>query len=115
VNGEPRPLLFGYLRVQLLAAGATPGAISAQFDAYAQTEGYSLGAVFIDQAQTAPAGFDALIEAVKQYDARAIAVPTLDHLAVLGRGKPLVAFVQNATGAQVLSMDPQAVCLTKAP
>jgi hypothetical protein len=106
VTGVPRPLLFGYLRVQLLADGTTPGAISARFDAYAQAEGYTLGCVYIDQAHTAPTGFDALIQAVKQYDASAVAVPTLDHLAVLGQPPPLTDFLKRATGAQVLVMDP---------
>jgi len=97
-------LMFGYLRVHQLAPGATPGAISAQFAAYADTEGYALAGVFIDQDLTAPTALGALIDAVKKYDARAVAVPTLEHLEVLGR-RPLVKFVQNATGAQVMAMD----------
>jgi hypothetical protein len=36
-----------------------------------------------------------------------VAVPTLDHLAVLGKPSPLPDFLQRATGAQVLVMDPQ--------
>jgi hypothetical protein len=115
VTGVPRPLLFGYIRVQLLAAGTTPGAISAQFDAYAQAEGYALGCVYIDQAHTAPAGFDALIQAVKQYDARAVAVPTLDHLAVLGKPPCLSEFLRRATGAQVLVMDAETGPAKQAP
>jgi hypothetical protein len=98
-------LMFGYLRVHQLAPGATPGAISARFAAYADTEGFALAGVFVDQDRTAPTALGALIDAVKKYDARAVAVPTLEHLAVLGR-RPLVKFVQNATGAQVMAMDP---------
>ncbi len=106
MTGVPRPLLFGYVRAQLLAAVTTPGAISAQFDAFAHAEGYSLACVYVDQGHTAPAGFDALIQAIKRYDARAVAVPTLDHLAVLGKPPDLSTFLQRATGAQVLVMDP---------
>jgi len=106
MNGSPQPLLFGYLRVHRLAPDVTREQISARFSEFASVEGYALAGVFVDQAQTVPAALGALIDAVKQYDARAVAVPTLDHLAVLGRGQPLVAFVQNATGAQVLAMDP---------
>jgi len=101
--------MFGYLRVQRLAAGTTPGAISAQLAEYAHSEGYSLAGVFLDQAHTSPAAFDALIEAVKRYDARAIAIPTLEHLAVLGAPPPLREFLQRRTGAQVLVMDPEPV------
>ncbi len=106
MTGSPQPLLFGYLRVRLLAPGITSVEIVEQFEAYARTEGYALGTVFIDQAHTAPAGFDALIEAVKQHEVRAIAVPTLDHLAVLGKPPPLTEFLQRTTGAQVFVMDP---------
>jgi len=106
VLGDTRPLMFGYLRVQLLAAGTTREQVTGGFDSYAQVEGYALGAVFVDQPDTAPAGFAALIEAVKRYDAQAVAVPTLEHLAVLGAPPPLRQFVQRATGAQVLIMDP---------
>jgi len=104
-EGAVKPLMFGYLRVHQLAAGATPGAISAQFAAYADSEGFALAGVFVDQDRTAPTALGALIDAVKKYDARAVAVPTLEHLEVLGR-RPLVKFVQNATGAQVMAMDP---------
>jgi len=100
-------LMFGYLRVQLLAAGTTREQVCGRFDSYAQVEGYAMGAVFVDQAGTAPAGFAALIEAVKRYDARAVAVPTLEHLAVLGAPPPLREFLQRSTGAQVLVMDPE--------
>lgn len=101
-----KPLMFGYLRVRQLADDVTPGEISAQFAEYADTEGYALAGVFVDQDSTRPRGLDALIDAVKKFDARAVAVPTLDHLAVLASSQPpLVKFVQNATGAQVLAMD----------
>jgi len=100
------PLMFGYLRVHQLAPDLTREQISARFVEFAASEGYALAGVFIDQQHTAPVALGALIDAVKQYDARAVAVPTLDHLSVLGAGPPLVAFVQNATGAQVLAMDP---------
>ncbi len=107
MNGSAKPLMFGYLRVHRLAPEVTREAIAARFDEFASIEGYSLAGVFVDQARTAPAALGALIDAVKQYDARAVAVPTLDHLAVLGADPPLVAFVQNATGAQVMAMDSQ--------
>jgi len=102
LTGVPRPLLFGYLRVPALAKDVGPAEVRSRFGAFADTEGYALGAVFVDQAHTAPAGFDALIEAVKTYDAHAVAVPSLDHLAVLGTSATLTAFLQRVTGARVL-------------
>ncbi len=104
--GNVKPLMFGYLRVRQLAPGVTPGDISAQFAAFADLEGYALAGVFVDQAHYAPAALGALIDAVKQYDARAVAVPTIHHLEVLGKQPALDKFVQRATGALVLTMTP---------
>ncbi len=103
---KPRPLMFGYLRVQrLLSDARTAHEVRTQFEEFAHVEGYALAGIFVDQDHTAPAGFDGLVQAVKQYDARAVVVPTLEHLAVLGpRGRRLDRLVANATGAQVLAM-----------
>ncbi len=106
-TGTVRPLMFGYLRVHQLAAGVTREEIHAQFEEFATAEGYALGGVFVDQARYAPAALGALIDAVKQYDARAVAVPTIHHLEVLGAQPALDKFVQRATGAQVFAMDPE--------
>jgi len=105
VTGPAKPLLFGYVRVRALAAGVGPADIGARFDSFATREGYRLAAVYVDQAHTAPAGFGALIEAVKRHQGRVIAVPTLEHLVVLGHGPCLDAFLRRATGAQVLVME----------
>jgi hypothetical protein len=107
MTGTPKPLMFGYLRVHALAANVSRDDISAQFAAFAEAEGYALAGVFVDQDRTAPVALDALINAVKQYDARAVAVPTMDHLRVLGAPPPLAKLVQHATGAHVLAMDPE--------
>jgi hypothetical protein len=97
--------MFGYLRVRRLAPGVTRADIDAQFATFANLEGYALAGVFVDQAHYAPTALGALIDAVKQYDARAVAVPALSHLEVLGAKPALDKFIERATGAQVLSMD----------
>jgi hypothetical protein len=105
MTDRTRPLMFGYLRVHALAANVTREAIEAQFRAFAEAEGYEFVWVFVDQDRYAPSALDALIDAVKKYDATAVAVPSMDHLKVLGAPPPLAKLVQYATGAQVLAMD----------
>jgi len=100
----PHPLMFGYLRVDQLARGVTTEVMREQLVAFADRTGYALVGVFVDQDHTVPTTLNALIDAVKKYDARAVAVPTLDHLAAHG-SRPLVGVVQNATGAQVLALN----------
>ncbi len=79
-----RHLQFGYLRLHLLMTETELTDTKERLHYFAQCEGYSLGTVFVEQDHTVPAGFEALIAAVKHYDARAVVVPSLQHLAVLG-------------------------------
>ncbi len=100
-----RLLLLGYARVHLLMNAAELGWLKERLAAFAQAEGFALGTVFTEHAHTAPAGFHALIEAVKRYEARAIVVPSLRHLAVLGSPPTLERYVERCTGARVLVAD----------
>jgi hypothetical protein len=102
-----RPLMFGYLRVRELAPGIAPADIWPAFNQYAEKEGYALAGVYVERDCSAPIAFGGLLDAVKQHSAQAVAVPTLEHLAVLGpNARPtLDGLVRRATGAQVLVMD----------
>jgi hypothetical protein len=97
-----RPLMYGYLRVHKLKA--EPADVASVFNEYARRQGFSLAEVFIEQDSTTPAAFGRLIEAVKHRSAGAIAVPTIDHLAVLGSA-PLGEMLQRLTGAKLHEMD----------
>jgi len=101
-----KPLLFGYLRLRrLLPDARTEREIRTQFEEFALVEGYTLAGLFVDQDHTAPTGFNGLVDAVKRHGARAVAVPTLEHLQVMGpRTRKLDRFLRNSTGAQVLTM-----------
>ena len=97
-----RPLLLGYVRLHPLMTEIELADTKERFGYFAHVEGYTLGTVFTEQAHTAPAGFDALIEAIKYFDARAVVVPSLQHLAVLGTPPALKDYLQRITGVQVL-------------
>ena len=102
-----RPLMFAYLRVRELAPGITPADIWPAFNEYAEGEGYALAGVYVERDCTTPTAFGGLLDAVKQHGAKAVVVPTLEHLAVLGpNARPtLDGLVRRATGAQVHVMD----------
>jgi hypothetical protein len=78
------PQLFAYVRLHLLMTDTELADVKARLHQYAHVEGFSLGTVFVEQVHAAPVGFEALIAAVKHYDARAIVVPSLQHLTALG-------------------------------
>ncbi len=96
------------LRVRELASGITPADIWPAFNEYAETDGYPLAGVYVERDCSAPVAFGGVLDAIKQHGAQAVAVPTLEHLAVLGpNARPtLDGLVRRATDAQVLVMSP---------
>jgi len=68
VSNHPRPLLLSYVRTDLLMEGEVPH-IRERVAQFAWTEGFALGAIFVEQSHTAPAAFQALIEAARAGEA----------------------------------------------
>lgn len=101
VPGAP-PVMLGYLRLGQLTM--SPAQVTALFSDYARRNGFWLAEVFIEQDSTTPAAFDSLLRAAKQRAAHVIAVPSVDHLAVLG-STPLNHMLERITGAQLHEMD----------
>lgn len=99
--GAP-PVMLGYVRLSQL--GMSPAQATAAFSDYARRNGFWLAEVFVEQDSTRPAAFDSLLRAAKQRAAGVIAVPSVDHLAVLGN-KPLNHMLERITGAQLHEMD----------
>lgn len=105
-HANTRPLILGYVRLRLLATDADVAATREHLNVFAHREGYSLEMIFFEQAHMAPAAFEALIEAVKLYEAGAVLVPSLRHLEVIGAPPALRDFVVRATGVPVLEALP---------
>jgi hypothetical protein len=99
--GAP-PVMLGYVRLGQLRMA--PDQVIAMFNDYARRNGFWLAEVFIEQDSTTPAAFDSLLKAAKQRAARVVAVPSVDHLAVLGSA-PLNHMLERITGAQLHEMD----------
>lgn len=101
-HAHTRPLILGYVRLRLLANDDEIAATRHRLNAFAHAEGYALEVIFFEQAHLAPAAFEALIEAVKLYEASAVLVPDLRHLEVIGAPPALTDFVERAAGVPVL-------------
>jgi len=100
-----RPLLLGYVRVHQGMTEAELVRAKDRLHTFAQVEGFAMGAVFTEYAETAPAAFHALVDAVKRHEVRAIVVPSRRHLAVLGALPTLERYLECCTGAPVLTVD----------
>jgi hypothetical protein len=78
------PVLHGYFREHLLMTPAEKAAIHAGFDAFAKRNNYQLGKIFMERVESAPDALSALVTAVLDDKAAAVAVPSLAHFSVLG-------------------------------
>ena len=76
-----RPLLLGYIRAHVLMTADEIAAAKVTLVAFAMAEGFALGTVYLDQVNTAPAAFQALLAEIRRdNDVWAVVVPTAHHL-----------------------------------
>lgn len=75
-----RPLLLGYIRWDVLRRGTDLPTVEAQLEAFASSEKYSLGTIYIEKGSS-PGAFDALMtEAIRDENTWGVVIPDLRHL-----------------------------------
>lgn len=85
VTDYTRPLLLGYARRNLYLSDRRLDDLRRELRTFAQLEGFLMGAVYAEDADTTPAAFEALVASVNRYQITAIVVlPSLWHLAIVG-------------------------------
>jgi hypothetical protein len=83
MTSHVRPVLFGYIRADLLRDRADLPRVEAQLEAFAHREAFSLGAVYVERG-SAPGAFDALMtEVTRDEAAHGVVVPDLRHVTVV--------------------------------
>ena len=81
MDAGTRPLLLGYIRAHVLMTADEIAAAKVSLAAFAMAEGFVLGTVYLDQVNTAPAAFQALVDEIRRdNDVWAVVVPTAHHL-----------------------------------
>lgn len=70
-----RPLLLGYIRAEDLIAEPDVEKRTSDLAAFADSEGYALGTVFIERSDNAPAAFEALMDEATRTGVSAVVVP----------------------------------------
>jgi hypothetical protein len=79
-----RPLLLGYIRAHLTMTADEIDAARLSLAAFALAEGFALGTVYLEHPQTAPAAFEALVDAVRRGRVRKLALERVDGEPVVG-------------------------------
>jgi hypothetical protein len=102
MTDHTRPLILGYLRQHLLMTEDELADTKERLAHFAQTEGFALGTVYIEQVDTAPAAFEALVEAANRDDITAVVVPSMFHFAVLSAPATIKLHFERLTGARVM-------------
>lgn len=102
VTDYTRPLLLGYVRKHLLMTDDELDDAKERLAHFAQVEGFSLSTVYVEQLETTPAAFEALVEAANRYEITAVVLPSMLHFAVLGAPASIKRHFEQFTGARVL-------------
>ena len=83
MSNHPRPVLLGYIRTDVLRSRTELPRVEAQLQAWADSEEFCLGTVYVENGHT-PGAFDALMAEVSREEAAwGIVVPDLRHMGVV--------------------------------
>lgn len=103
MRDHTRPLLLGYVQLHLLMTDDELADTKERLAHFAALEGFTLlHMVYVEQVHTAPAAFQALLEAANRYEVTAVVVPGMRHFAVLGAPASMKQHLERTTGARVL-------------
>ncbi|MFC9687799.1 hypothetical protein ACFTSF_04620 [Kribbella sp. NPDC056951] len=97
-----RPLLLGYARRDLYLSDRHVDDLKRGLEAFAQLEGFAMGSVYIEDLDTAPATFEALVASVNRYQITAVVLPSLQHLALVGHPEEIHVQFERVTGARIM-------------
>jgi hypothetical protein len=95
-----RPLLLGYARRDLYLSDRHVTAVKRGFGAFAQLEGFAMGSVYLEEPDTAPAAFEALVASVNRYEITTVVLPEWRHLALVGDPEAVRRQFERVTGAR---------------
>lgn len=106
----PRPLLFGYVRLQSADGKHQLPDIRKRMRTYAQTEGFTLAELLVEYDAAGSAAFAGLLDLVAKYPGSTVAVPSLCHFAHLeSLQQAMVLLIWREGGARVVELQPMSV------
>lgn len=97
-----RPLLLGHLLRHLLMTEEELYCAKERMEHFAQVEGFAMGTTYVEEIDTSPAAFQALIDAIYCYEVTAVVVPSMLHLAVLSAPAGIKDYFERVTGARIM-------------
>jgi hypothetical protein len=101
-----RPLLLGYILKHLLMTDGELADTKDQLEQFAAVEGFAMGTIYVEETETTPAAFEALIAAVNRYEVTTVVIPSRLHFAALAVIHDVKDTFERATGARVVIANP---------
>lgn len=102
VTDYTRPLLLGYARRDLYLSDRHVNDLKRELGAFVQLEGFAMGSVYVEDPDTAPAAFEALVASINHYQITAVVLPSLRHLALVGDPAEVRVRFERVTGARIM-------------
>lgn len=102
MTDHSKPLLLGYVRKHLLMSEDELADTKERLAYFASVEGFALGTVYVENVETVPAAFEALLDAVNRYQVTAVVVPSMRHFMDLGSAASAKDHLERNSGARVL-------------
>jgi hypothetical protein len=102
VTDYSRPLLLGYARRDLYLSNRHVNDLKRELGDFARLEGFLMGSVYVEDPETAPQAFEALVASVNRYEITAVVMPSLRHLALVGDPAEVRVRFERVTGARIM-------------
>jgi len=96
MSDQTRPTLLGYIRADVLRNGTELPLMEAELQAFADSEEFCLGTIYVEQGIASGAFHALMTEMSRDEDARGVVVPDLRHLTVLEQ----LVLTRHADGAR---------------
>jgi hypothetical protein len=106
----PRPLLFGYVRLQPTDGNRQVPDVRRRMRAYAQAEGFTLAELLVEHDPAGTAAFAGLLGLIAKYPGSTVVVPALAHFARLeSLQQAMTLLIWREAGARVVELQPTTV------
>jgi hypothetical protein len=102
VTDYPRPLLLGYARRDLYLSDRHVSDLKRELGAFAHAGDFAMGSLYVEDPETAPAAFEAMVASVNRYEITAVVLPSMRHLALVGDPADVHVQFERVTGARIM-------------
>ncbi len=97
-------VVLGYIRQHLLMTLTEVRYAKERLAYFAQQQGFRLGSVYVEQIETWPTAFEALLADAMRDSVRGVLVPSMLHFAVLGSPATIKGHFEHLTGTRVFAV-----------